>query len=194
MGFQQFLRLAFPEQLFPTAGTNPNVNPGWKTHSASLSHHRLHPAEQFEQKAQSTLRVFTYYLVTIAASFKGERLVTSSPLRQRYLRVLSSPGHMCAFSHSSMHIRHSRWYLRLCLCFTLVRKVEIKLDKNLAGDKLKMRPKSKPGQGVFVFDSSKAKRYRFQGPGSQNQHERADSNRRTTATLPQAACCCCTPH
>lgn len=53
-------------------------------------------------------------------------------------------------------------------CLTLVREVEIKPDENQAGGKLKIRSKSKPGQGMFMLDSSKVKRYQLQVPGSQH--------------------------
>lgn len=78
------------------------------------------------------------------------------------LRALFSRAYMCVQLKSSVHIRHSRWYLRFCLYLTLVRKVEIKLDENQAGGKSKIWSKSKPGQGLFMLDSSKFKRYRFQ--------------------------------
>lgn len=90
--------------------------------------------------------------------------------------------HVCSAKRSA-HIRHSRWYVRLRLCWTLVRKTEIKLDDNQTRDKLKVWPKSKPGQSVFTLDSSKVKRYWFQAPGSQHRRECTDSGRRW-----QAAC------
>lgn len=88
-------------------------------------------------------------------------------------------------SQSSVHIRPSRWDLRLMP--DISQGSRIKPDGDQAGGKFKIRSKSKPGQGVFLLDSSKVKKHQLQIPGSQHGGRSTDSNRMRRDPIPWAA-------